>query len=87
MAFRFKDSNPIYGEGTPKQSNAEDEGRLSCRTRENGRQAPPRTRSDYGGVTGIFTVAIIREDAGFADARRTILPNRVSSWLSVEVKA
>jgi hypothetical protein len=34
----------------------------------------------------MFTVVIIREDAEFADARKTFTPNRVSSWLSMEVK-
>jgi len=34
----------------------------------------------------MLTVEIIREDAEFADARKTFTPNRVSSWLAMEAK-
>ena len=37
-------------------------------------------------MTAIFALVIIREDAEFADACRTFTRNRVSSWLSKEVK-
>jgi FixJ family two-component response regulator len=52
----------------------------------NGGEAPLRTRSGCGGVTALFTVAIIREDAEFADARKTFTPHRMSSWRSMEVE-
>src|SRR5208283_3677239 len=45
-----------------------DDGRLSCRPRENGHEAPPRTRSDHGGVMAMFRVTIIGDDEEFADA-------------------
>ena len=44
-----------YGEGTSRQGNAKDEGRLSCRPGENGRRLRLRAPSDDGGVTAPFT--------------------------------
>ncbi len=59
-----------YGEGTPRQRDAKDEGRFSCRPGENCRETARRARVDYVATKTIFHDPLIRDDLEFMGSVR-----------------